>query len=899
MLVSALTIVNDAQAAPPTFQAAGTAVSSIGTASPAWPAHEINDVALLFVESTGGQAATLSAPAGFVALTNSPQATGAGTAGTRITVFWARATSSSMSTPTIADAGNHVYAQIITYRGVITTCNPFDITGGGVKAVASTSVTVTGVTTTVADTLIVQAVARDNASAAAQFNSQTNANLTSIAERADAGTAQGNGGGFAVWDGVMAAAGATGDTTANIDNSVVNAFLTIALKPPTTGIPAYKSEGTADSGTGTATPAWPTHAIDDLALLFVESAGGEAVTLSDAQGFSAVLNSPQATGAGTAGTRLSVFWARATSTSMAAPTVADPGNHVYAQILTYSGVTTSGDPWNVTGGGVKAVASTSVTVTGVTTTVANTLIVQAVSRDNDSAAAAFSAQTNATLLCVSTDERTDAGTASGNGGGFAVWDDAKPTAGATGDTTVTVTSSINAFLTIALRPPSFGAPNKLAFLQQPGNTIFNSAITPAVTVEIQDVDGNRVATATNSVTIAIGTNPAGGTLSGTLTVNAVAGVATFNDLSINNAGDGYTLTASSGGLTGATSNAFNITTGAYGLTQCAGSRFGGDLGCTANDVQITNISVVGGLASCEGGSTITVDLAITVNSGSPNRYDVGVFISNDGTDPQLASAASCTVGILPTTDPPFRNTDPGPWSGTLDICGDVNGTMNGGTGSGTFTIYNVNILCKSLTGSGGNLYIPFVVSWDQQSSPSGATCTSIANPVPGTVSKCNAPLIAQGTVNVVVLPTITKTDNKTTLSPGEITNYTVVISNTTGTTLTNVVFKDPEVTGLTANSVTCSGAACPCASCSVAAMQGAGITIPSLTNNSSVTFTINATVSLTPPATFTNTATATVADPAATPEADRTVSASDSQGGSGSGSGGSRVKIIKWREVFQ
>ena len=59
-------------------------------------------------------------------------------------------------------------------------------------------------------------------------------------------------------------------------------------------------------------------------------------------------------------------------------------------------------------------------------------------------------------------------------------------------------------------------------------------------------------------------------MSGTLTVNAVAGVATFSDLSINIAADGYTLIASSAGLTSATSNSFNITTGAYGLTQCAG-----------------------------------------------------------------------------------------------------------------------------------------------------------------------------------------------------------------------------------------------------------------------------------------------------------------------------------------
>ena len=41
----------------------------------------------------------------------------------------------------------------------------------------------------------------------------------------------------------------------------------------------------------------------------------------------------------------------------------------------------------------------------------------------------------------------------------------------------------------------------------------------------------------------------------------MGGVATFSTLSINNAGNGYTLAASASGLTGATSNAFNITSG--------------------------------------------------------------------------------------------------------------------------------------------------------------------------------------------------------------------------------------------------------------------------------------------------------------------------------------------------
>lgn len=439
-----LTIALKPQAGP-RFQAAGTAVGGIAAVSPAWPVHAVDDIALLFVESTGGQAATLSVSAGFAAVANSPQAVGATTAGTRLTVFWARATSAAMATPTVADAGDHVYAQILTYRGVANAGDPWDVTGGGTKTPASTTGNVTGVTTTVADTLIVQAIAWDADSAAAAFSAQANGNLTGIGERVDAGTLQGNGGGFAVWDGYKATAGATGTTTATVTSSI-NAYLSIALKPAATAAPVLGAVGTALA----AGLNWPAHAIGDVALLFVETAGGEAPTLTDAAGFAAVSASPQATGAGTAGTQLSAYWARASSTTMSGPTISGLTDHVHARIITYRGVVSTGNPWDVTGGGVKTPATALVGVPSVTTTIANTRVVQAAARDNDSAAAAFSAQANTNLTGIT--ERHDAGTAIGLGGGFAVWDGAMASAGATDITTATVTSSINAYLSIALRP---------------------------------------------------------------------------------------------------------------------------------------------------------------------------------------------------------------------------------------------------------------------------------------------------------------------------------------------------------------------------------------------------------------------------------------------------------------
>jgi hypothetical protein len=79
----------------------------------------------------------------------------------------------------------------------------------------------------------------------------------------------------------------------------------------------------------------------------------------------------------------------------------------------------------------------------------------------------------------------------------------------------------------------------------------------AVTVDVEDANGNVLTTDNSNVTLAIATGPAGATLGGTVTVAAVNGAATFNDLTLGAAG-AYTLTASDAALTPATSNAITI-----------------------------------------------------------------------------------------------------------------------------------------------------------------------------------------------------------------------------------------------------------------------------------------------------------------------------------------------------
>lgn len=214
--------------------------------------------------------------------------------------------------------------------------------------------------------------------------------------------------------------------------------------------PIYQAAGTAQSDTGSITVPWPTHQIGDVALLFIESCGGQAANIDPSADFATVAGSPQATGTTTNGTRITVYWCRATSSSMNSPVVTDPGNHVYGRIITFRGCVASGDPWDIVNGGYKSSVSSTTTFGSVTTTTPNTLVVLAASRDNDSASAAWSSWSNTNLAGLT--ERSDGGTSYNNGGGIGVATGVKATAGSVGPSTATVTSSVDGHMTIALKP---------------------------------------------------------------------------------------------------------------------------------------------------------------------------------------------------------------------------------------------------------------------------------------------------------------------------------------------------------------------------------------------------------------------------------------------------------------
>ncbi len=216
-----------------------------------------------------------------------------------------------------------------------------------------------------------------------------------------------------------------------------------------------------------------------------------------------------------------------------------------------------------------------------------------------------------------------------------------------------------------------GCPDHLAFAQQPTSTTAGQPIDaglapPGVSVDVLDAADQLVTIATNAVGIAIATNPGSGTLFGTTPVNAAGGVATFTDLAIDLKGTGYTLAASSPGLTSATSAAFDISgiatkcghdptcQGATGtkatpsdpavgtadvpVTSCSGQvcflSLDESTGTFCNGPCIANTIVFVPPSNVDGVGTVTIEIYKGLLPG--NLGSVGVFKLNlDGSTTQL------------------------------------------------------------------------------------------------------------------------------------------------------------------------------------------------------------------------------------------------------------------------
>lgn len=224
-------------------------------------------------------------------------------------------------------------------------------------------------------------------------------------------------------------------------------------------------------------------------------------------------------------------------------------------------------------------------------------------------------------------------------------------------------------------PTQPGVPDHLVFAVQPTLTPGSRPITPAVQVAIVDRSGNIVTSATDTVNVAIGTNPAGGTLLGTLRAKAASGIASFGDLSIDRPGAGYTLTATSGALAGSSSVRFDIvlafaaisagTNSACGVSTagaayCWGDNGYGELGDGTTTPSPRPVAVVGSLTFASVSTGAVFACGVTTQGaaycwGLNNRGQLGNATTTNSATPvpvaggltfaTVSAAAGWTCGV--------------------------------------------------------------------------------------------------------------------------------------------------------------------------------------------------------------------------------------------------------------
>jgi hypothetical protein len=239
----------------------------------------------------------------------------------------------------------------------------------------------------------------------------------------------------------------------------------------------------------------------------------------------------------------------------------DAGSHTFTGVVlnsTGSQSVTATDGSGITGTTSANVSASSLSfsVSGIPTTAiagqAYTVTVDALS--SGSLLGSF----NATVNLASSDHQATLPGSIKLVGGTATF---SVTFGSVGSQSFSVSNPANGAMTggvsVTVMP---GAVASLAFQQQPANTTIGG--TDTVTVQEFDAYHNLVTTDSNTqITLVLGSNPGYATLTGGGTVTVKNGVATFSGLSLDAAGSGYNLTASTvvnGNTITATSNNFNV-----------------------------------------------------------------------------------------------------------------------------------------------------------------------------------------------------------------------------------------------------------------------------------------------------------------------------------------------------
>ncbi|HYK12140.1 MAG TPA: PKD domain-containing protein [Gemmatimonadales bacterium] len=317
-------------------------------------------------------------------------------------------------------------------------------------------------------------------------------------------------------------------------------------------------------------------------------------------------------------------------------------------------------------------------------------------------------------------------------------------------------------------PPPDSAAAKVAFSTQPNDAMVGHVIAPPVAVVVTDSAGNPVPSYSGSVTVSLGTNPSGATLSGANTATAVSGVASFPGLSLDKVGSGYTLTAAASGLSGATSAPFTVSsvpaprpthlifTGQPSSTQ-AGAAISPSVqvsvaDSTGSTVLGYNGSVTVALGANPGSGTLSGTKTVAVSGGVATFS--GLSIDKAGSNYTLTAS---TNGLGSATSSAFNVTAPPSTTGSLTVTTATTGSnlpsgysvaVDGGAGQAIGI--NASVTINNLSAGSHTVALSGVAS---NCTVSGGTSQTVTVTAGGTVSasfsvSCAAPPPTTGSLTV-------------------------------------------------------------------------------------------------------------------------------------------------------
>jgi hypothetical protein len=213
---------------PPVIRAVGAVAGDVAAISPGLPAGTQVGDGLIMICETFAQPITAS---GWTVEFELDQTTL-----TRITVLSRIATGTDPTTT--SDSGQHQIGRIIGIEaGTFDPADFIHAISAGNTQTSTASVSISGVSTTVDDCLIIAASVSDlpDAVSTTEYSSPANSNLSNVTLRINDATNAGNGGSVVAISGEQATQGATGATTVTAANAGVRASVTLAIPPVPSG----------------------------------------------------------------------------------------------------------------------------------------------------------------------------------------------------------------------------------------------------------------------------------------------------------------------------------------------------------------------------------------------------------------------------------------------------------------------------------------------------------------------------------------------------------------------------------------------------------------------------------------------------------------------------------------